>query len=168
MKMAKPKKKPSQYRPKKVPENSTPAGTEKTIPPWLIPYQFKPGQSGNPKGPQVGIANEIKRMTGGGMELIHVLVRIMRGERIPGVWGTPTYRDVRDCAVELLERAFGKAPLKINADGEVYDLQRLLYVELSRRKDESGVFDISDEKLLEQGLADQQSVQDPDEKPGRR
>ena len=156
--------KPKKYK-KKSPVNSIVAGDKNkrhTLPEWLKPYQFQPGVSGNPKGPSVKLANEVKAFTGGGTEMVHVMIRIMRGESIPGVMGTPTYNHVQESARWLAEQAFGKAPLMMAADDGTYNLQRLLYVELSKRSGEAGVYDITDESILLQGLEENGTDKKPD------
>ena len=47
--------------------------------PWLAPYQFKQGQSGNPRGRLAGLAKRVKQQTKNGKEIIDFYVRVLRG-----------------------------------------------------------------------------------------
>lgn len=142
---------------------------KKAHPSDLKPYLFKPGQSGNPLGskPNHTLVSRIKSVTSNGMEMADVMIKIMRGQKIKGVWGTPSYKDVINATTWLAEQVFGKAPLTISeSNGSTYELQKLLYIELKGHKDVSGVFDIPEGTVLEQDLENPEPVQDPNKKQG--
>jgi len=132
----------------------------------ILPYAWKPGQSGNPAGrpSHQTMTNEIKRLTGGGIEMAHVMLKIMRAETIPGVWGSPTYKDIREATVWLAEQCFGRAPLTIAANDDTYDLQRILLLELTKRANDPGVFTIEPETISTKDMAAQQSLQDKNQR----
>lgn len=105
---------------------------------WLKPYHFKPGlPSANPKGRDYTLANRIKQLTSDGIELADVMIKIMRGQKIEGIYGKPSYKDVREATMWLAEQVFGRAPIKIDAetDGSGQDLITLIYLQLRKQSD---------------------------------
>ncbi len=141
---------------------------------WLKKYHWKPGQSGNPKGNHADnalLVTRIKELTGGGVEMVDAMVRIMRGEIFPGFKWPPKYETIFEASKWLAEYAFGKAPLQLqNSNGENIDLLKIIYVELSKaQKDQGGVFDLKPEHTVDaewaspppgQDMAHQQPIQD--------
>lgn len=129
---------------------------------WLKPYHWKKGQSGNTSGAKFNMVKEIKALTGDGIEMVHAMVRLMRGEKWPGFKYPPKYEIIHDSAKWLAEMAFGKAPIMVAGDnGSIHEIQKILYMELVKHGNEPGIFDVSEGTVLGQDLAHQQPVQDP-------
>lgn len=124
-------------------------------PEWLEPYHFKPGQSGNPHGRGLALANRIKEITGGGVEMADVMIKIMRGQKIEGVYGKPSYKDVREATMWLAEQVFGRAPIKIDADtdGSGQDLITLIYLQLRKQSDPASR-DLTTSHVIDVGPSD--------------
>jgi len=115
---------------------------------WLEKYHWKPGKSGNPSGTRnsTPIINRIKELTSNGIEMADLLVRVMRGEILKGYKWPASYGERIDIAKYLMDRVFGKAPLTVASDnGTTLEVQKLLYMELVKHGNESGVFDIKEE-----------------------
>lgn len=88
----------------------------------LKPFQFKPGQSGNPTGRPKG-QTELKRLARSyTMEAMMKLVNIMQNEEAP-------FADQRGAAVEILNRGWGK-PLQQVETGRPGDFSDLADAEL--------------------------------------
>lgn len=153
---------------RKIEDDDLPAtGIRPTI--HLKPYQWKKGQSGNPSGKHgtnSALVNRIKELTGGGVEMIDVMVRLMRGEKMEGVAWAPNYFIRFEAAKWLAEYGFGKAPLQLNAGEGTYDLQRILLVELTKRPNDNNIFDVEPEAMGTENMAPEQSLQDPHKRPG--
>jgi hypothetical protein len=144
-------------------------------PEWLKPYHFQKGKSGNPSGghgDNALLITRIKELTGDGVEMVDAIVRIMRGEILPGFKWPPKYETILEASIWLAERYFGKAPLQLqNSNGENIDLLKIIYVELSKaQKEQGGTFDLKPEHTIDaewtppppgQDLADQQPIQNP-------
>ncbi len=88
----------------------------------LRPHQFKPGESGNPRGGRrKGALALVKSVIGDAREQLAMLERISRGEGIVLTYSDrkgrkrrkllwPTLTDARKCAIYLVERRWGKLP----------------------------------------------------------
>lgn len=75
--------------------------------------------------------------------MIDVMVRLMRGQKFDKFKYPPKYDIIFEAAKWLAERLWGKEPIKLlDGSGNVFELQRLLYVELTKHKDVNGVFDV--------------------------
>lgn len=116
----------------------------------LEPYKWKKGiKSPNPTGRGLKLSNEIRDITGGGIEMVHAMVRLMRGEKFPGYKYPPKYETVLESAKWLAEQVWGKAPMKlIDSNGEQVDLIKMLYVELTKKPD-TGVFDLKEAHVID-------------------
>jgi hypothetical protein len=107
----------------------------------LKPWQFRPGQSGNPLGQAANghaMAKFIRETSGFGVELATFHFRILRGERIqlrdrerPH---TPTLQQRMDAAAWLANRGWGLAKETIELTSEATPAQRL---ELLKRLSDS-------------------------------
>lgn len=130
---------------------------------WLEPYRFKPGKVYNPGGRPLKLANEIKQLTGGGMEMIHTMINIMRGQKDKHYKYPPKYETRLEATKWLADHVWGKAPMVLTADGTpgTMEIQKLLYIELTRHTNDAGVFDVSETAVLGQDMANQQPVQNP-------
>ena len=102
----------------------------------LAPYQFKKGISGNPGGRGKGVSEYVKKMTGHTQECADTMIKIMRGEKIKGAWGSPSYKDILEATRWLVEQAWGKSPIIIQPGSDSgYDIRRMILLEL-QKKDE--------------------------------
>ena len=137
--------------------------------PWLEPYKWKPGKSANPSGrpSKKVLVDEIRALTGNGVELVHAVMKIARGMKLEGYKYGPKYETQLEALKWLVEFVYGKAPFQmLDENASIGDVQRILYMELTKKKDDPGVFDVPSIELLEQGLEDQQPVQDPNQGEG--
>ena len=126
-------------------------------------YQWKKGcKSPNPLGPKASYIQRIKELTGGGVEMVDTMVKLMRGQKIKGVNGYLTYNHIITATTWLAEQIFGKAPLMVsNGNGQTFELQKLLYMELVKSGTESGTYNVKETSLLGQDLPTEQLLQDP-------
>lgn len=98
--------------------------TAKTSPKRVAGGKFAPGASGNPGGRRTArpLGAYIRAQSGDGKEIIDFLLKVMRGEPMgkpgrPGRVPVPTFKDRLRAAHELLERAYGRAPVSVEIDG---------------------------------------------------
>ena len=125
-------------------------GNRHPITEHLKPYHFQKGKSGNANGRSPHLVYEIKKLTSNGIEMAHVMVKIMRGQKIPGVIGNPTYKDVRESCMWLAERVFGKSPIsfKLPEDGEM-DLLKAIYMEWQKLPGDQGRFELKNDHIID-------------------
>lgn len=131
--------------------------------PWLEQYKWKKGgKSPNPLGLKLTYTNRIKELTGGGIEMVDTMVKVMRGHKIKGVRGYLTYNHVLEATKWLAEMVFGKAPLVISdGQGKNYELQKLLYMELVKSGGTgTETYHIGESAILGQAVETSQFVQD--------
>lgn len=79
----------------------------RSLPAELQPYQFKPGESGNPVGrPKgwAGFAARVREATKEGVDLIDFMHKVLTGRSRP----RPTLRDKIEAIKWLADRGFGK------------------------------------------------------------
>lgn len=116
----------------------------------LKPYQFKEGNKANPAGRPKAVINYLREQTDNTKELIDTALKIVRGQKIPGAFGFPSYRDIRETVQWLFEQAWGKAPVLTTdlQDGE-YDIHQILLVHLQKQKNLPGTFDIPPDEVID-------------------
>jgi len=98
----------------------------------VVGKPFPKGVSGNPGGRPRGLAAYVRENTGGGEEVVELMLGVMRGDVIGGQ--VPRIRDRMDAATWLADRAFGKA---------------VAQVETKSLNVDTGLNQISTEELLE-------------------
>lgn len=112
------------------------------------PWQFQPGQSGNPEGTHItkGIVDYIKARTSNYEQLMDMLLEVTFGRKLPDTDGKPwtyTMQQRLDCLNSLLDRAIGKPKQTIEETGDdtskevLTSIQKLIELESGRKVDET-------------------------------
>lgn len=81
-------------------------------PPGLRPFAWPKGVSGNPSGRSKGVASLARELTHNGRDCLEYLVSVLMNDR-------ERTRFRIDAAVELLNRAYGKAIQSVDISGEL-------------------------------------------------
>lgn len=113
--------------------NKEPSAKPKNFLQEIKPFQFQKGISGNPSGRPKSLGPFIKGMTDGGKEMVLTMLAIMRGAKVPGAWGSPSYKDIQESAKWLYEQVFGKLPILGFSELEKGDIRRILLIEMEKK-----------------------------------
>lgn len=104
-----------------------------------------------PEGRPKGLVAYLKSKTNNAFEAADLVIKVMRGETLPGLNQPPGYFYRIDAAKYIIERSWGsKAPLITDSpeDGQ-YDIHQILLVHLQRNKDKPGMFSIPADQTID-------------------